>query len=172
MSPLKSMLNEARAEIAKLGVSLAILRGGTLEQQATLRAWQGGSYKGLLSDPDLPALNLSEASVVVFLSPLLTDTQFAQATGRVVRQGSFHENVRVIVMAADGHPGVGRFGENRTFSARSLASTPKRHHPPRTYNDPLPARPYQNASVCLFSGVRSQNMYARKSARMKRISQT
>ena len=102
VSPLKSMLNEARAEIAKLGVSLAILRGGTLEQQATLRAWQGGSYKGLLSDPDLPALNLSEASVVVFLSPLLTDTQFAQATGRVVRQGSFHENVRVIVMAADG----------------------------------------------------------------------
>ena len=59
-----------------------------MEQQATLRAWQGGGFKGLLSDPELPALNLSEASVVVFLSPMLTDAQFVQAAGRVVRQGS------------------------------------------------------------------------------------
>ena len=71
-----------------------------MEQQATLRAWQGGGYKGLLSDPDLPSLNLSEASTVVFLSPMLTETQFTQAAGRVVRQGSLHASVRVIVLGA------------------------------------------------------------------------
>ena len=59
-----------------------------------------GGFKGLLSDPDIPALNLSEASTVVFLSPMLTDTQFVQAAGRVVRQGSHHASVRVIVLAA------------------------------------------------------------------------
>ena len=59
-----------------------------------------GGFKGLLSDPGLPALNLSEASTVVFLSPMLTDTQFVQAAGRVVRQGSYHARVRVIVLAA------------------------------------------------------------------------
>ena len=101
VSPLKSMLDDVHAEMFKLGHSLAILRGGAVEQQSTLRAWQAGGYKGLLSDPDLPALSLSEASTVVFLSPQLTDVQFTQATGRVVRQGSFHTRVRVIVMAAE-----------------------------------------------------------------------
>ena len=43
---------------------------------------------------------LSEASTVVFLSPMLTDTQFVQAAGRVLRQGSYHVRVRVIVLAA------------------------------------------------------------------------
>ena len=42
-----------------------------MEQQSALRAWQAGGYKGLLSDPDLPSINLSEASTVVFLSPQL-----------------------------------------------------------------------------------------------------
>ncbi len=102
VSPLKSMLDDIRAEMLKLGHSLAILRGGAVEQQNTLRAWQAGGFKGLLSDPDLPALNLSEASTVVFLSPQLTDVQFTQATGRVVRQGSFHKRVRVIVLGAAG----------------------------------------------------------------------
>ena len=74
-----------------------------MEQQNTLRAWQAGGFKGLLSDPDLPGLSLSEASTVVFLSPQLTDVQFTQATGRVVRQGSFHKNVRVIVLGAAGN---------------------------------------------------------------------
>ena len=100
VSPLKTMLDDVRKEMAKLGVPLAILRGGAVEQQNTLKAWQTGGFKGLLSDPDLPALNLSEASTVVFLSPVLTDTQFVQAAGRVVRQGSHHASVRVIVLAA------------------------------------------------------------------------
>ena len=100
VSPLRSMLDDVRAEMAKLGVPLAILRGGAMEQQNTLKAWQGGGFKGLLSDPELPSINLSEASVVVFLSPMLTDTQFVQAAGRVVRQGSYHVRVRVIVLAA------------------------------------------------------------------------
>ena len=100
VSPLRSMLDDVRTEMSKLGVKLAILRGGAVEQQATLRAWQGGGYKGLLSDPDLPSLNLSEASTVVFLSPMLTETQFTQAAGRVVRQGSLHASVRVIVLGA------------------------------------------------------------------------
>ena len=43
---------------------------------------------------------MSEASTVVFLSPMLTDTQFVQAAGRVVRQGRHHASVRVIVLAA------------------------------------------------------------------------
>ena len=86
--------------MSKLGVKLAILRGGAVEQQNTLKAWQAGGFKGLLSDPDLPALNLSEASTVVFLSPVLTDMQFVQAAGRVVRQGSHHTSVRVIVLGA------------------------------------------------------------------------
>ena len=100
VSPLKSMLDDVREEMAKLGINLAILRGGAVEQQSTLRAWQTGGFKGLLSDPDLPSINLSEASTVVFLSPMLTDTQFVQAAGRVVRQGSHHARVRVIVLAA------------------------------------------------------------------------
>ena len=100
VSPLKTMLDDVRKEMAKLGVPLAILRGGAVEQQNTLKAWQTGGFKGLLSDPDLPALNLSEASTVVFLSPMLTDTQFVQAAGRVVRQGSHHASVRVVVLAA------------------------------------------------------------------------
>ena len=53
-----------------------------------------------MSDPDIPGINLSEASAVVFLSPMLTDTQFVQAAGRVVRQGSHHTSVRVIVLGA------------------------------------------------------------------------
>ena len=100
VSPLRSMLDDVRAEMAKLGVPLAILRGGAIEQQNTLKAWQGGGFKGLLSDPELPSINLSEASVVVFLSPMLTDTQYIQAAGRVVRQGSYHTRVRAIVLAA------------------------------------------------------------------------
>ena len=100
VSPLKSMLDDVREEMAKLRVPLAILRGGAVEQQNTLKAWQTGGFKGLLSDPDLPSINLSEASTVVFLSPMLTDTQFVQAAGRVVRQGSHHARVRVIVLAA------------------------------------------------------------------------
>ena len=100
VSPLRSMLDDVRKEMAKLRVPLAILRGGAMEQQNTLKAWQTGGFKGLLSDPDIPALNLSEASTVVFLSPVLTDTQFAQAAGRVVRQGSHHTSVRVIVLGA------------------------------------------------------------------------
>ena len=53
-----------------------------------------------MSDPDIPGINLSEASAVVFLSPMLTETQFTQAAGRVVRQGSHHASVRVIVLGA------------------------------------------------------------------------
>ena len=100
VSPLKTMLDDVRKEMAKLGINLAILRGGAVEQQNILKAWQTGGFKGLLSDPDLPSINLSEASTVVFLSPTLTDTQFVQAAGRVVRQGSYHVRVRVIVLAA------------------------------------------------------------------------
>ena len=100
VSPLRSMLDDVRTEMSKLGVPLAILRGGAVEQQATLRAWQTGGFKGLLSDPEIPGLNLSEASAVVFLSPMLTDTQFTQAAGRVVRQGSHHTSARVIVLGA------------------------------------------------------------------------
>ena len=100
VSPLKALLHDAQAEIAKLGVTLAILQGGAVEQQATLKSWERGACKGLLSDPDLPALSLSQASAVVFLSPMLTDTQFTQAAGRVVRQGSLHSSVRVIVLGA------------------------------------------------------------------------
>ena len=92
--------NDVRKEMAKLGVPLAILRGGAVEQQSTLRAWQTGGFKGLLSDPGIPSINLSEASTVVFLSPMLMDTQFVQAAGRVVRQGSHHASVRVVVLAA------------------------------------------------------------------------
>ena len=100
VSPLKTMLDDVRKEMSKLGVPLAVLRGGAVEQQSTLKAWQTGGFKGLLSDPEIPALNLSEASTVVFLSPVLTDTQFLQAAGRVVRQGSLHQRVRVVVLGA------------------------------------------------------------------------
>ena len=54
----------------------------------------------MLSDPDIPALNLGEARTIVFISPQLTDVQFAQAAGRVVRQGIFHNSVRVVVLGA------------------------------------------------------------------------
>ena len=77
-----------------------VLHEWAVEQQAALKSWERGACKGLLSDPDLPALSLSQASAVVFLSPMLTDTQFTQAAGRVVRQGSLHSSVRVIVLGA------------------------------------------------------------------------
>ena len=47
---------------------------------------------------------MSEASTIVFLSPLMTGTEYTQATGRVVRQGSDAvrrgECVRVIILGS------------------------------------------------------------------------
>ena len=45
VSPLRSMLDDVRTEMSKLGVPLAMLRGGAVEQQATLRAWQTGGSR-------------------------------------------------------------------------------------------------------------------------------
>ena len=59
VSPLKTMLDDVRKEMAKLGVKLAIVRGGAVEQQNTFKAWQTGEFKGLLSDPEIPALKTS-----------------------------------------------------------------------------------------------------------------
>ena len=102
--PLKSMLADVRNEMKKVGVTLAVLDGCTSQLQGTLRRWQKGACKGLLSAPDIPSLNLSEANMIVFLSPLMTDTEYTQATGRVVRQGSdaVHrgESVRVIILGS------------------------------------------------------------------------
>ena len=129
VSPLKALLHDAQAEMAKLGVTLAILQGGAVEQQAALKSWERGACKGLLSDPDLPALSLSQASAVVFLSPMLTDTQFTQAAGRVVRQGSLHASVRVIVLGAantiedEDAEKVARFRAIAERSAPSAASS-------------------------------------------------
>ena len=33
-----------------------------MEQKATLKSWERGACKGLLSDPDLPALSLSQVT--------------------------------------------------------------------------------------------------------------
>ena len=71
-----------------------------MEQKATLKSWEREACKGLLSDPDLPALSLSQANNVVFFSPMLTDTQFTQAAAWVVRQGSLHASAPVIVLGA------------------------------------------------------------------------
>ena len=63
-----------------------------------------GDVKGLLSHPDIPALNLCQATAIVFLSPLVTDTEYVQAADRLVRQGSEAtrrgERARVIVLCA------------------------------------------------------------------------
>ena len=102
--PLKSMLADIHNEMKKLGVTLAVLGGCTSQLQGTLGRWRKGACKGLLSAPDIPSLNLSEASTIVFLSPLMTDTEYTQATGRVVRQGSDAvrrgESVRVIILGS------------------------------------------------------------------------
>ena len=71
-----------------------------MEQKAMLKSWERGACKGLLSDPDLPAFSLSQPSIVVFLSPMLTDTQFTQAAAWVVRQGSLRASAPVIVLGA------------------------------------------------------------------------
>ena len=98
------MLADVRNEMKKIGITLATLDGSTSQLQGTLRRWQKGACKGLLSAPDIPSLNLSEASTIVFLSPLMTDTEYTQATGRVVRQGSDAVNrgecVRVIILGS------------------------------------------------------------------------
>ncbi len=106
VAPLKDMLGDVAEEMAKMDVTLAVLSSGaTTAIQGTLSRWQRGDAKGLLSHPEIPALNLSEANAVVFLSPILTDTEFIQATGRVVRQGSEAarrgEAVKVIILAAN-----------------------------------------------------------------------
>ena len=51
VSPLKSMLDDVREEMAKLRVPLAILRGGAVEQQNTLKAWQTGGLQGFVIRP-------------------------------------------------------------------------------------------------------------------------
>ena len=102
--PLKSMLSDVSNEMKKVGVNLAVLDGGTSQVQGVLSRWQKGACKGLLSAPEIPSLNLSEASTIVFLSPLMTDTEFTQATGRIVRQGNDAvrrgESVRVIILGS------------------------------------------------------------------------
>ena len=73
-----------------------------MDIQNKLRRWQRGRAKGLLAPPELPALNLPQATTIVFLSPILEDTEFIQATGRVVRQGSEADKVKVVILCADG----------------------------------------------------------------------
>ena len=51
VSPLRSMLDDVRAQMAKLGVPLAILRGGAMEQQNTLKAWQKWGVQGAPERP-------------------------------------------------------------------------------------------------------------------------
>jgi hypothetical protein len=108
--PLRSLLQDVRLELrSKSGHDLAVLSGSTTELQSVLRRWQKGSHsKGLLSDPDIPALTLSEVTHVVFLSPRVTDRQFVQACGRAIRQGSdciqSGKPVRVTVLGAEGTP--------------------------------------------------------------------
>ena len=102
--PLRSMLADVRSEMKNIGITLAMLDGSTSQLQGTLRRWQKGACKGLLSAPDIPSLNLSEASTIVFLSPLMTDAEYTQATGRVVREGSDGvrrgESVRVFILGS------------------------------------------------------------------------
>ena len=100
--PLQSMLWEVAREMKELGVDLIKLEGSTVDIQNKLRKWQRGGAKGLLAPPELPALNLPQATTIVFLSPILEDTEFIQATGRVVRQGSEADNVKVVILCADG----------------------------------------------------------------------
>lgn len=105
VSPLQCMLWEVKHEMSMLGVELIKLDGSTVDIQNKLRRWQRGDAKGLLAPPVLPALNLPQATMIVFLSPLLEDTEFIQATGRVVRQGSEAagrgEKVKVVMLCAE-----------------------------------------------------------------------
>ena len=55
VSPLRSMLDDVRTEMSKLGVPHAILRGGAVEQQATLRAWQTGGSRACCQTRRSPA---------------------------------------------------------------------------------------------------------------------
>ena len=44
--PLKALLNDAQAKIAKLGVALAILQGGAMERRPCSRAGSAGRARG------------------------------------------------------------------------------------------------------------------------------
>ena len=106
VSPLKSMLDDIHSEMVKLGHSRW---GSTRWRFCAEGLWSSRTPSGhgrreasRAYSAILICLALSEASTVVFLSPQLTYVQFTQATGRVVRQGSFHTRVRVIILAAAG----------------------------------------------------------------------
>ena len=100
ISPLTSLLPDIDTEMRKVGLNLVTLAGASAVLQGKLRKWRKGGSHGLLSGPEIPSLNLSEAKTLVFLSPLLTDTELIQSVGRVVRQGSFHKEVRIVMLAA------------------------------------------------------------------------
>lgn len=100
ISPLTSLLPDIDTEMRKLGLNLVTLSGASAVLQGKLRKWRKGGSHGLLSGPEIPSLNLSEAKTLVFLSPLLTDTECIQSVGRVVRQGSFHKEVTIVWLAA------------------------------------------------------------------------
>ena len=106
VAPLKEMLGDVSHEMRKLGVRLIALDSGNAEKtKRAFQTWEKGDAKGLLSHPEIPGKNLPQATAIIFLSPLVTDTEFDQATGRVVRQGSEAVaqgvKVRVIVLCAD-----------------------------------------------------------------------
>ena len=73
-----------------------------------LKKWakEGTKSKGLLASADIPALSLSDVDTIVFLSPVLTDLEYLQACGRVIRQGSQAVRrgtpVQVVVLTATG----------------------------------------------------------------------
>lgn len=101
VSPLASLLPDIDNEMRKIGLNLITLSGASAVLQGKLRKWRKGGSHGLLSGPEIPSLNLSEAKTLVFLSPLLTDTELIQSVGRVVRQGSLHKEVKVVILVAN-----------------------------------------------------------------------
>ena len=94
-------MNDVDREMQTIGLNLITLSGASAILQGKLRKWRKGGSHGLLSGPEIPSLNLSEAKTLVFLSPLLTDTELIQSVGRVVRQGNIHKKVKVVILAAN-----------------------------------------------------------------------
>jgi superfamily II DNA or RNA helicase len=101
ISPLVSLLPDIDNEMRKIGLNLVTLSGASAVLQGKLRRWRKGGSHGLLSGPEIPSLNLSEAKTLVFLSPLLADIELIQSCGRVIRQGSLHAEVTVIMLVAN-----------------------------------------------------------------------
>jgi len=97
------LLLAVHAEFLKENEQVGVLHGPPREQERTLLAWERGRLASLLCVPEVLGVDLPSSRRIIFLTTLITPTQFSQAAGRVLRQGNTAcaqgEAVEVVMLA-------------------------------------------------------------------------